>query len=79
VLTLAGGVALYAPGVTRTAVLDVMDSEAWRPAVVQTVVSATSGVLLAAGVLVLCAAIVSSSARRHGLQLGAFRERHRSA
>ena len=78
ILTLAGGFALYAPGLTRTAVLDVLTSEGWEPTVVQSVVVATSGTLVVVGVLLPGAGIVSSAARRHGIHLGAFRERHRA-
>ena len=76
VLTLAGGLALYAPGVTRTAMLDVVSAEGWQPTVVQTSVAATSGTLLVIGVMVLASGIVSHVARRHGIHLGAFRERN---
>jgi hypothetical protein len=79
ILTLAGGFALYAPGVARTAVLDVFSSEAWKPTVEQTVVVATSGTVVVIGVMLLGGGIVSSVARRHGIRLGAFRERHRNA
>ena len=78
-LTAAGGFALFAPGLARTGVLDVLSSEGWQPTVVQSVVVATSGTLVAIGVLVLGSGIVSSAARRHGIHLGAFRERHRTA
>ena len=78
ILTLAGGFALYAPGVTRTAVLDVLSSEAWKPTVEQAVVVATSGTVVVIGVMLLGGGIVSSVARRHGIRLGAFRERHRN-
>lgn len=79
ILTAVGGFALYAPGLTRTGVLDVLTSEGWEPTVVQSVVVATSGTVVAIGVLLLGAGIVSSAARRHGIHLGAFRERHRTA
>lgn len=79
ILTALGGFALYAPGLTRTGVLDVLTSEGWQPTVVQSVVVATSGTLVAIGVLLLGSGIVSSAARRHGIHLGAFRERHRTA
>ncbi len=79
ILTVAGAFALYAPGVTRTGVLDVLTSEGWRPTVEETIVVATSGTVVVAGVLLLGAGIVSSIARRHGIRLGAFRERHRTA
>jgi hypothetical protein len=77
-LTLAGAFALYAPGVTHTAVLRVLSSDGWRPTLVQTVTAATSGTLVVAGVLLLASGIVSAVARRHGIHLGAFRERHRA-
>lgn len=76
VLTLTGAVALFAPGVARTAMLHVVSAEGWQPTVVQTSVAATSGTLLVIGVLVLASGIVSHLARRHGLRLGAFRERN---
>ena len=79
ILTLAGAFALYAPGLARSGVLHVLSSEGWRPTVEQTVVVATSGTLVVAGVLLLGAGIVSAVARRHGIRLGAFRERHRTA
>ncbi len=78
ILTLAGGFALYAPGLTRTGVLDVLTSEGWQPTVVQSVVVATSGTFLVVGLLLLGSGIVSTAARRHGIHLGAFRERHRA-
>lgn len=77
-LTLVGGLAIYAPGITRRWVLDVLTSQTWEATVVQTVVSATSGLLVVAGVLLLASGIVSATARRHGVRLGAFRERHRA-
>lgn len=79
ILTLGGAFALYAPGLARSGVLDVLSSDGWRPTVEQTVVVATSGTLVVAGVLLLGAGIVSAVARRHGIRLGAFRERHRTA
>lgn len=75
-LTLAGGVALVVPGVARTAMLDVVSAEGWQPTVVQTSVAATSGTLVVVGVLVLASGVVSHVARRHGIHLGAFRERN---
>jgi len=77
VLTLAGALALYAPGIVRQGALDLFGSQEWEPTVLQTVVSATSGVLLIAGALVLTSGIASAVAHRHGIRLGAFRERHR--
>lgn len=79
ILTVAGAFALFAPGVARTGILDVLTSEGWRPTVEETVVVATSGTVVVVGVLLLGAGIVSSVARRHGIHLGAFRERHRTA
>jgi hypothetical protein len=79
ILTAAGAFALYAPGLARTGVLDVLTSEGWRPTVEETIVVATSGTVAVVGVLLLGAGIVSSVARRHGIRLGAFRERHRTA
>jgi hypothetical protein len=79
ILTVAGAFALYAPGLARTGVLDVLTSEGWRPTVEETIVVATSGTVAVVGVLLLGAGIVSSVARRHGIHLGAFRERHRTA
>ncbi len=78
ILTLAGGFALYAPGLTRTGVLHVLSSEGWQPTVVQSVVVATSGTVVVVGILLLGSGIVSTTARRHGIRLGAFRERHRA-
>lgn len=75
-LTLAGALALFAPGVSRNAMLQVVSAEGWRPTVVQTSVAATSGTLLVIGVMVLASGIVSHVARRHGIHLGAFRERN---
>ena len=79
ILTITGAFALYAPGVTRSGVLRVLSSDGWRPTVEETVVVATSGTLVVVGVLLLGAGIVSTVARRHGIHLGAFRERHRTA
>ncbi|MBN9325834.1 hypothetical protein [Cellulomonas sp. 73-145] len=75
-LTLAGALALFAPGVSRNAMLQVVSAEGWQPTVVQTSVAATSGTLLVIGVMVLASGIVSHVARRHGIHLGAFRERN---
>lgn len=75
-LTLAGALALFAPGVSRNAMLHVVSAEGWQPTVVQTSVAATSGTLLVIGVMVLASGIVSHVARRHGIHLGAFRERN---
>ncbi|MBN9375523.1 MAG: hypothetical protein J0I40_09075, partial [Cellulomonas sp.] len=79
ILTVAGAFALFAPGVARTGILNVLTSEGWRPTVEETIVVATSGTVAVVGVLLLGAGIVSSVARRHGIRLGAFRERHRTA
>ena len=76
VLTLAGALALFAPGIARSAMLDVVSAEGWQPTVVQTSVAATSGTLLVIGVLILASGVVSHVARRHGIHLGAFRERN---
>lgn len=79
VLAAAGGFALYAPGVARTAVLDVLGASQWQLTVKQATVAATSGTLLTVGLLLLTGGVVVALARRHGVRLGAFRERHHHA
>ncbi len=76
-LTLAGGLALIAPGLTRTQVLRAIDSQGWHLTITQVTVAGTSGTLLVAGTLLLLAGIVAAVARRRGVRLGEFRERHR--
>lgn len=79
VLGLLGGLALYAPGIARQQVLALVDADSWYRTTVETVVAATSGTLLLAGVLLLVAGLVAAVARRRGVHLGAFRERNRAA
>jgi hypothetical protein len=78
VLSVLGGLALYAPGVTRTQVLDVLTTQGWHREVTQVTVAGTSGTLLVAGFLVLFGGVVVALARRHGVHLGEFRERNRA-
>jgi len=76
-LTLVGSVYLYAPAMAREQTLNVLSSSGWRLTVTQVTVAGTSGTLLVAGFLLLVAGLVAALARRSGVRLGAFRERHR--
>jgi hypothetical protein len=78
VLTALGGFYLYAPGVARRQTLGLLTTEGWHTQVTQVTVVGTSGTLLVAGFLVLVGGLVVAGARRHGLHLGAFRERNRA-
>ncbi|WP_448630354.1 hypothetical protein [Cellulomonas soli] len=75
-LTVAGGVFLFAPWFARERTLVVLPSEHWHVTVTQVVVAGTSGTLLVAGLLLLLGGVVAVIARRHGVHLGVFRERH---
>ena len=77
ILTLAGIVYLYVPSLAREQTLNVLSSSGWRLTVTQVTVAGTSGMVLAAGFLLLLAGIVAGVARRRGARLGEFRERHR--
>lgn len=77
VLGAVGGLQLYAPGIARAATLDLVGADAWYLTVTQATVAGTSGTTLVAGVLLLTAGVVVALARRHGVHLGAFRERNR--
>ena len=74
-----GGLQLYAPGVARTLALDVLGGGTWDRPVALANVAGTSGTTLTVGVLLLTAGVVLALARRHGVRLGAFRERNRTA
>ncbi|MBO9555924.1 hypothetical protein, partial [Cellulomonas sp.] len=76
-LTLVGAVYLYAPALAREQTLNVLSSSGWRLTVTQVTVAGTSGTLIVAGFLLLMAGLVAALARRSGVRLGAFRERHR--
>lgn len=76
-LTLAGIVYLYVPSIAREQTLNILTSSGWRLTVTQVTVAGTSGMVLAAGFLLLLAGLVAASARRRGVHLGEFRERHR--
>ncbi|MGY4645397.1 hypothetical protein [Cellulomonas sp. URHB0016] len=76
-LALVGSVYLYAPALAREQTLNVLSSSGWRLTVTQVTVAGTSGTLVVAGVLLLVAGLVTALARRFGVRLGAFRERHR--
>ncbi len=78
VLTAVGAVYLYAPSLAREQTLNILTSSGWRLTITQVTVSATSGMVLAVGFLLLLAGIVISMARRRGLRLGEFRERHKA-
>lgn len=78
VLGVLGGLALYAPGIVRREAL-ALTGDAWSRTTVETTVAATSGTLLAVGVLLLVTGVVAAVARRRGVHLGAFRERNRAA
>ena len=77
ILTLAGIVYLYLPSIAREQTLNLLSSSGWRVTVTQVTVAGTSGMVLAVGFLLLLAGIVAASARRRGVRLGEFRERHR--
>ncbi|WP_421734871.1 hypothetical protein [Cellulomonas sp.] len=77
VLTLAGIVYLYLPSIAREQTLNVLTSSGWRVTVTQVTVAGTSGMVIAVGFLLLVAGIVAAAARRRGVHLGEFRERHR--
>jgi len=77
VLSALGGVALVAPGVARDITLQYLDSSGWHLTITQVLVSGSSGTLITAGFLVLLAGFAAAFARRRGLRLGEFRERHR--
>jgi hypothetical protein len=76
VLSALGGVALVAPGLARDITLEYVDSSGWHLTITQVLVAGTSGTLLTAGFLLLLAGIVAATARRRGVRLGEFRERH---
>ncbi|KRD44230.1 hypothetical protein ASE38_08740 [Cellulomonas sp. Root930] len=77
VLTLAGIVYLYLPSIAREQTLNLLTSSGWRVTVTQVTVAGTSGMTLAVGFLLLLAGLVAAAARRRGVHLGEFRERHR--
>jgi hypothetical protein len=77
ILTLAGIVYLYIPSIAREQTLNILTSQGWRLTVTQVTVAGTSGMVLAVGFLLLLAGLVAASARRRGVHLGEFRERHR--
>lgn len=76
-LTAVGGFFLFAPSVARAQTLAVLDDTGWRLTITQVTVAGTSGTLLVAGFLVLLVGVVAAVARRRGVHLGEFRERHR--
>ena len=78
VVAALGGLQLYAPGIARGVTLDVVGADAWFQVVTQATVAGTSGTTFAAGTMLLTAGVVTALARRHGVRLGAFRERNRS-
>ncbi|GAA3817815.1 hypothetical protein [Cellulomonas soli] len=75
-LTVAGGVYLYAPWFARERTLVVLPSEHWHVTLTQVTVAGTSGTVLVTGFLLLVAGLVAIAARRQGIHLGVFRERH---
>ncbi|MGN8244835.1 hypothetical protein ACTHAM_001942 [Cellulomonas soli] len=75
-LTVAGGVFLFTPWLARERTLVVLPSEHWYVTITQVVVAGTSGTLLVAGFLLLLGGLVAVMARRQGVHLGVFRERH---
>ncbi len=77
-LTVVGGFYLFAPSIARAQTLDVLSDTGWRLTVTQVTVAGTSGTLLVAGFLVLLAGVSVALARRRGVHLGEFRERHRA-
>ncbi|MBF0689728.1 MAG: hypothetical protein IR158_18400 [Cellulomonas sp.] len=74
-----GGIQLYAPGIARATTLEVVDADAWSRTATQVTVAGTSGTTIAAAVLLLAGGVVTALARRHGVRLGTFRERNRTA
>lgn len=78
VLTLAGIVYLYLPSIAREQTLNLLTQSGWRVTITQVTVAGTSGMVLAVGFLLLLAGIVTGLARRRGVRLGEFRERHRA-
>jgi len=78
VLGVVGGVQLYAPGIARSSTLEVVGSDAWHLTTTQVTVAGTSGTSITAGVLLLTGGVTIALARRHGVRLGAFRERNRT-
>lgn len=78
-VTALGGLQLYAPGVARSLALDVLGGGTWDRPVALANVAGTSGTTFTAGLLLLTAGVVLTLARRHGVRLGAFRERNRPA
>lgn len=77
VLSVLGGISLIAPGIARDLTLQYVDSAGWHLTITQVLVSGSSGTLLTAGFLVLLSGFVAAAARRRGVRLGEFRERHR--
>uniref|UniRef100_UPI0028F0E213 hypothetical protein n=1 Tax=uncultured Cellulomonas sp. TaxID=189682 RepID=UPI0028F0E213 len=77
-LTLAGILYLFVPSVVREQTLNVLSSSGWRLTVTQVTVAGTSGTVLSVGFLILLAGVVAAMARRRGVHLGEFRERHRA-
>lgn len=75
VLTVLGAVYLYAPSLAREQTLAWFDRERWHATLTQVVVTGTSGTLLAAGVLLLVAGLVTAGARRRGVRFGVHSER----
>ncbi|MBO3094351.1 hypothetical protein [Cellulomonas dongxiuzhuiae] len=78
VLGVVGGLQIYAPGIARETTLDVVGADSWELTVTQATVAGTSGTTIAVGVLLLTAGAVVALTRRHGVRLGAFRERNRT-
>ncbi|MBD7919755.1 hypothetical protein H9657_15900 [Cellulomonas sp. Sa3CUA2] len=79
VLGVVGGLQLYAPGIARQTTLDVVGADNWELTVTQATVAGTSGTTIAVGVLLVTAGAVIALTRRHGVRLGEFRERNRTA
>lgn len=75
-LTAAGVVYLFAPRVAREQTLVLLPSEHWHVTLTQVTVAGTSGTVLVAGFMLLVSGVVAVVVRRHGIQLGVFRERH---
>lgn len=73
-----GGLQLYAPGVARDLALDALGGGTWDRPVALATVAGTSGTTFTVGLLLLTAGVVLALARRHGVRLGAFRERNRA-
>lgn len=78
VLTAVGAVFLYSPSFAREQTLTILSSTGWRPTITHVTVAATSGMVIAVGFLLLLAGLVIASARRRGVHLGEFRERHKA-